>query len=205
MSKKNTNSLIVVNPTEYFHGLLLGALEQLKIRASEHAQSYLVALLTRFLSAENLYQNGEDGKRLDTLVAQLATALEEESAEAKRERLKHMGDFSLYMAGFFTESLTKKLVDVDYYIGMGGTAYESVSQLNLKKADSLLFGELAEKFPLFVDAFSQVSDESSFPRKSDDLLRAYDLWAKTGSERLARKLTKAGIVLDKGKKNGTEN
>jgi hypothetical protein len=56
-----------------------------------------------------------------------------------------------------------------------------------------------------VDALSQVSEESSFTRDPDNLLRLYDLWAKTGSTRLAQKLTKAGIVLDKVKKNGTEN
>lgn len=207
LSKKQSSSLLLVRPAEYFHGALSGALSQLKIKVSEHAQSYVVGLLTKFLTVENLYPNSEEGSKSSdtTLVAQLASALEEESQEAKRARFRHMGDYSLYIAGFFSDSLNRKLVDVDYYIGMGGTAYEAAAQLHEKDQEVVLFSELAKKFPQFVDALAQVSEESSFPKDPSDLLRKYEIWSKTGSERLAKQLARAGIVLDKMKKTGTDS
>ena len=188
-------SIICVNPTEYFHGALSGALQTLNIKASEHAQLYLVNMLMNFISMERLYPVGQSGERSETLTSQLASALEEESAEARRERLRQLGDFSLYIAGFFSNSFSRKLVDVDYYIGMGGSAYSNVASMVEHKIKMNLFSELADKFPLFVDAFAQISEESSFKQEnSQALLRMYDLWTKTGSNRLAKQLAKAGIV-----------
>jgi hypothetical protein len=145
--------------------------------------------------AENFFPTNAEGKPASTLTEQLGIALEETRPEQRALRLRQLGDFSLYVAGFFTDSLSRKLVDVDYYIGMGGAAYENVARLEEKRARAILFAELAGKFPQFVDVLAQVSEETGFqPDNSQDLLRIYDLWSKTGSERLARQLAKAGIV-----------
>ena len=41
--------------------------------------------------------------------------------------LKEVGDISLYVTGFFAESLSRKLVDADYYIGLGRGAYAELA------------------------------------------------------------------------------
>ena len=196
MPKDNTNNIIFVNPNEYFHSAVSGAVSTLKLKVSEDSQSYLVNLLAHFVSLDNLYPLDAEGKPAElTLTEQLATALEEEQAKVKALRLRQLGDYSLYVAGFFTDSLSRKLVDVDYYIGMGGAAYETVARLEEKKAKAQLFAELGAKFPKFVDILSQISEETGFnPGDNRDLLRTYDLWVKTGSDRLAKQLAKAGIV-----------
>ena len=203
MVRNNTHSIIFLNPAEYFHGAVSGALSSLKIQASDHAQSYLVNLLSHFISVENMYPKDAEGKRQYTLTEQLAGALEQENPEQRAARLKKMGDFSLYIAGFFTDSLSRKLVDVDYYIGMGGAAYEGVARIEEKRAK--LYLELSNKFPQFVDVLAQVSEESGFHANDQNLLRLYDLWAKTGSERLAKQLAKAGIVPNPPKGNGEDS
>lgn len=204
MGKHEANQLLLVAPAEFFHGAFSGALKQLKIKASAHATSYIVGLLTKFLTTEKLFLE-MDGQKVDTLVTHLAAALDEGNAETKRERLQHMGDYALYIAGFFSDSLSRKLVDVDYYIGMGGNAYSAVAQLQSNRGESSLFQELSGKFPQFVDALSQVSEESSFPRDPHDLLRAYDLWSKTGSQRLAKQLAKAGIMMGRDRKKDEDS
>jgi hypothetical protein len=187
-------SIIFVNPSEYFQGAVSGAVANLKLQVSEHAQHYLVQLLAHFIAAENLIPTGADGKPADTLTQQLALALEQEQADQRAVRLKQLGDYSLYVAGFFSDSLNRKLVDVDYYIGMGGAAYENVAHLQEKKARSELFLELARKFPKFVEVLSQISEETGFnPGSHRDLLRVYELWLKTGSKKFANQLVKAGI------------
>ncbi len=205
MLKNNAAGLIFLRPAEYFHGAVSGAMSSLNISASDYARNYLANLLLHFINMENLYPKDSEGKRADTLTQQLATALEQVNAEKRAHCLRQMGDFSLYIAGFFSDSFTRKLVDVDYYIGMGGAAYENVARLEEKKDRAQLFIELSQKFPQFVDVLAQVSDEAGFHQDKDKaLLRAYDLWTKTGSERLAKLLARAGIV-PAVKKNGEDS
>lgn len=208
MVRNNTNSSIIfLNPNEYFHAAVSGAVSTLKVEVSENAQSYLVRLLGHFISTENFFPTDSAGRPAETLTQQLANALEEENAEARALRLRQMGDFSLYVAGFFTNSLSRKLVDVDYYIGMGGAAYENVARLE-RTDKAILFTELSRKFPKFVEILSQISEETGFqPNNSQDLLRVYELWTKTGSDRLAKQLARAGIVptLPKTGKDGSED
>ena len=129
------------------------------------------------------------------LALQLAAALEENNHEQRVSRLRNLGDTSLYVAGLFSDSLQNKLVDVDYYIEMGCTAYDQVAELEYKKTIAEVFAELSEKFPRFVEVFSEISVEVFHkPIDNKSLLRLYDLWTKTGSETLAKKLASAGIV-----------
>ena len=51
----------------------------------------------------------------------LARALDGGGAE-QRASLKQIGDVSLFISGFFSDSLRRKLVDVDYYVSIGGGA-----------------------------------------------------------------------------------
>lgn len=201
MEKVPPKNLILLNPSEYFHALIEGAVESLKVDVTEHARVYLVNLLSHFISSENLFPPNAEGKPEDPALAlQLASALEAESAEERRARLRKLGDFSLYIAGYFSHSLDRKLVDVDYYIDMGGSAYLEAANIPGRRAPLDVFRELGKRFPDMVDVLGQVSEESFIHqhRENDDksLLRIYDLWAKTGSERLAKQLAKAGIQAD---------
>jgi hypothetical protein len=207
VQRPSVNGIILLHPAEYFQGAVAGAVASLQLQVSEHAQVYLVQLLGHYINTENFYPTDSEGKPAETLTAQLAVALEEESAELKAKRLRQLGDFSLYIAGFFTDSLSRKLVDVDYYIGMGGAAYENAAQLEEKKSKAQLFLELGRKFPDFVDILAQISEETGFnPASHKDLLRVYDLWLKTGSERLAKQLARAGInPVNKPMRDGSED
>jgi hypothetical protein len=119
-------------------------------------------------------------------------ALEEPAVQAQSLLFRQVGDVSLYMAGFFQDSLSRKLVDVDYYIDMGGTAYQQVVTRTSEDTLRALYGELSEKFGRFVDVLAEISDKTSV-RTEKDLLRLYELWVRTGSERAAKALQDAGI------------
>ena len=83
------------------------------------------------------------------------------SPDERVRQLKDVGDTSLYVSGFFADSLQRKLVDVDYYIQMGGAAYASWRASSAATRNSAVFGEvydeLGTKFPRFVDVFAEVS------------------------------------------------
>ena len=50
------------------------------------------------------------------------------AASEQRARLRNLGDFSLFMSGFFPDSFRRRVVDVDYYVSMGEYAYGSLSR-----------------------------------------------------------------------------
>jgi hypothetical protein len=64
--------------------------------------------------------------------------------------LRRLGDIALFIAGMFSPSLKRKVVGVDYYINMGGGAYDWLSDSLASTGDRSLdwktFRELAENF-----------------------------------------------------------
>ena len=110
--------------------------------------------------------------------------------------MKRLGDFALFIGGLFSDSLNRRMVDVDYYIGMGGAAYGSLHEALQRDPDHLspceLFEELEAKFALLVDVFAEVS-ESSGLKSNTDLLRTYEIWLRTGSDRARKQLMRSGI------------
>jgi hypothetical protein len=85
---------------------------------------------------------------------------------------------------------------------MGGHAYrQAASSRAADESLSGVFEELARKFALFVDILADVSDRTML-KSERDLLRLYDTWMSTKSERAARLLLEAGIIPSKdGKKS----
>ena len=110
--------------------------------------------------------------------------------------MKRLGDVALFISGVFADSLNRKLVDVDYYIAMGGNAYSYLSD-NSRNAVrwqvfSDVFDELANKFTLFVDVLGEVCEQAHFNRDTD-VMRLYEIWMRTGSKRAQQRLQKLGI------------
>jgi len=125
------------------------------------------------------------------LAVRLAQALES-GGMRKRESLREIGDVSLFISGFFSDSLHRKLVDVDYYVSIGGCAYNALSRVETDTFSSV-FAELGEKFVGFVDVLSEVSERTSCSSNAD-LLRLYEKWLKTGSRRSGQLLVERGVV-----------
>lgn len=169
---------------EYFKELVEGALARQRITAGELTAFYVVHLLAGFLR-----RPAEDEA---PLAVQLARALESGGVQ-QRASLKQIGDLSLFVSGFFSDSLYRKVVDVDYYVSIGGFAYNALSRFETA-AFSPVFAELAEKFVGFVDVLSEVSERTSCASTNLDLLRLYERWLKTGSPRSGQLLAERGVV-----------
>jgi hypothetical protein len=169
---------------EFFKDLVDGALAHQRISAGELTSFYVVNLLAGFLQRP---VEEDDAP----LAIRVARALETGGVQ-QRTSLREIGDVSLFMSGFFSDSLKRKLVDVDYYVSIGGWAYNALSRVD---SDTLspVFGELSEKFVGFVDVLSEVSERTSCG-SNVDLLRLYEKWLKTGSPRSGQLLIERGVV-----------
>lgn len=195
MEKPGSRILAQRTIREFFLEVVGAAVRNQRVRTHDLAVTYLAQLLADFARVEALY-----GKEQGIAERPLTFLLGEAMSAPAGERLKllrRMGDFCLYVSGFFSDSLNRKLVDVDYYIGMGEGAYANVSGLLRIRAGGEhfadLFGELATKFVRFVDVFAEVSEQGSFATNRGTL-RLYEKWLRTSSERLAKELQERGVL-----------
>jgi hypothetical protein len=172
---------------EYFKELVDGALSHQGLATQELTAFYVVQLLTSFLQRP---ASGDDADETP-LGFRLARALESGGIR-QRSSLKHIGDVALFVSGFFSDSLNRKLVDVDYYVSIGGCAYSALSRIETDTF-SPVFAELGTKFVGFVDVLSEVSERTSCT-SNVDLLRLYEKWLRTGSRRSGQLLVERGVV-----------
>jgi hypothetical protein len=176
------------SPAEYFRSLVESALDHQQVKAGELTSYYLVNLLCGYIRFGHAGTPPLDD---EPLALRLGKALES-AGEEQRARLRKLGDVSLFVSGFFSDSLRRKVVDVDYYVSMGEYAYASLSRLE-RDTFATTFGELADRFPSFVDVLSEVSERSGLT-SNNDLLRLYERWLRTGSARSGQQLAERGIV-----------
>ena len=188
--------IAVGNLQEFFRDALNAALSHQNVSVRDHTEHYIVNLLTLFSRSDALYESTPEGARLKPLVVMLAEALEAPTIGERNRGLQRLGDVSLFMAGFFSGSFARKLIDIDYHIAMGGRAYGSLADsLGRGRERSLasVFAELAQKFQRLVDALNEVS-EQSYTHTDKDILRLYEIWLKTGSPRAFAILQRLGVA-----------
>lgn len=193
--------IVAVSLEAYFHDLLRTVAARQHVKLTELGFIYLLNLLTEYSAPERIMERSEEGKIESPVLAELFQRAAEARLNAEKVALlRRLGDVSLFIAGFFPDSLSRSLVDVAYYMAMGENAYRIVSDL-LTRARSEsdaeeLFRDLAAKFSTLVDLLGEISEET---RLTDNLslLRLYERCLATGSERLQKKLMERGILFTK--------
>jgi hypothetical protein len=189
--------LPVQNLRDYFRESIDTAIDNQGVNVDDHAAHYVVNLLTLFSRSEDLYEDQDDSYGLKPLALMLVDATDAASIEERNFSLQRIGDVALFIAGFFADSLAHKLVDIDYYIHMGGNAYGSLSDETRGTARGRALGsvyeELARKFQIVVDVLHEVRDNA---RDSSDIdvLRTYEIWLRTGSNRAKALLRQQGVI-----------
>lgn len=173
-------------PAEYFRELVEGALARQHLQVGSLTEYYLVNLLCQYVRLDPLV----DAEHSEPLAVRLARALQTAGVE-QRARLRSLGDFSLFTAGFFSDSFRRRHIDVDYYVSMGEYAYGSLSRA--EDAFREVFGELARKFVGFSDVLADISERTALT-SNHDVLRLYEKWLRTGSQRDGQRLIERGIV-----------
>lgn len=181
---------------EYFYRYVHEAIYNQRVEALPETEFYLVNLLSRFSNTERLYLDYGREQEEQALYKLLERAMEADR-QSRIILLRRLGDIALYFAGYFPESLSRKLIDLNYYIQMGGIAYESVSNLIIQSHQHDLYHELSAKFCSWVDILGEVSAES-FSHTEQDLLKLYEYWLQTGNRVAEVLLNKKGIILHSG-------
>jgi hypothetical protein len=175
-------------PVEYFKELVESALVRQHLQAGDLTEYYLVNLLCQYM---RLDARGDAAEHAEPLAFRLARALESGGLE-QRARLRDLGDFTLFMSGFFADSFRRRSIDVDYYKSMGEYAYGSLSRSD-DDAFAEVFAELARRFVGYMDVLADISERTALSNTTD-VLRLYEKWLRTGSARDGRRLIERGVL-----------
>jgi hypothetical protein len=176
------------SPLEFFKAQVESAMERQHLKTSVWTSYYIVQMLAANVALRDYASCALDDEPLGL---RLVRALQAEGT-AQREELRSVGDASLFLVGFFADSLHRRLADIDYYISLGGSAYGRLAQSD-DDAFADVFGEMASKFVPLTDVLAEVSERAALKRNSD-VLRVYERWLRTRSRRDGKWLAERGIV-----------
>lgn len=192
---ENTD-LLLTTPRDYFSELVGQGFAKKHIQPPTIVQEYLVNLLEHYLDARNLFSEEVDevtGLKKHSTLAETYLRAMDPSVPDRFDILKKLGDRTLYISGFFGDSLNRKLVDIDYYAGLGGAAYGNLAEIVSEDQISTVYRTFSRHFLDFVDVLTYIS-QKSFVQSDEGLLRLYDRYLKTGSEMARERLVEMGVI-----------
>ena len=187
-----TRSLIAcISPRALFAELVGGALAEVDPRPSPIATSYLIELLD-----ERVRSPEPEERAREALLAEALLSARLAEGPERIARLHRLGDRSLFLAGFFGESLCQRgAASRSYCREVGRSAYAGLSaalaSTPVERTWPRLFEELADRFPDLADVLAVVCDHVC-PRGPDAVAGLYRLYVESGSECDRRRLLRRG-------------
>jgi hypothetical protein len=188
--------VVAQSPREFFREAVSSALSSRQLRIQGETELYLVNLLASHLEVREPVP-GAEGFEDEPLALILARALEGDREQRYRE-MKRLGDTALFLSGFFSDRLARTAVGARYYAAMGEQAYGSLAEARLgSRGIGALYRELARRFGVFADLLAEIAELSDL-RSNRGLVRLYERFLLTGSQRLAERLRQRGVALGAG-------
>lgn len=175
------------NLFDYFHG-------RIETAASGEGLTGDTTLYLTSLLAERARSDAP--KLPETTLVELHARAAQAPPGVQAATYRELGDRSLYIAGYFPESLTRKTVGPAYYTHMGAAAYHRTHEVLRRwfaSAFGTVFQELSERFDACVAILAGV--RRAHDDEPDEVLRMYQEWVATGDEAVAARLRARGLVL----------
>jgi hypothetical protein len=184
----------------YFQEVVGEALRSRNVEATEAASSYLVDLL-----CEYAHPDEQAGSTLSQPLTFLLRDALEASGPERFQRLRGLGDGVLYVVGFFGGHIDSKGLHRGYIVNVGSTAYREAAAMLRRSArvggqGPDVLTELASKFERFAEVLGEVADTAlaSNARDPRAVIKLYERWLRTGSNRLAEELGARGLIPTRG-------
>ncbi len=183
----------------FFGELVLRAVEERGVNPTDATRAYLTSLLIDYARPGALSR--------DTLERPFTLLLAEamgSAGEERFERFRALGDGALYVRGFFWEHLENRGVALRYVSSVGARAYDGARHMLCRAGNASpatdVFGELAERFDVFVELLAAVADHlvARGAMSNGDIVKLYERWLRTGSTALGEALAARGLVPMRG-------
>ena len=179
----------------YFSEQLQEHGQRLRPPPNEDTLWYLSTLLARFGRSEALFSYDEGQFTLRPLALLYGDALEAQDDQQRCLFLQQLGDMALFLGALFPERFTRRGIQQDYVVGMGGGAYDYLAgnaraNRHVFRELGAMFGRLLELIAAACSTGTNVSDET--------VLSIYQRWCESRDPLLARQLRSLGITVDDG-------
>lgn len=185
---------ILVSTRDFFEETVTDAFEKRRLKTVPFAKSYIVDLLEYHVPTSNFFdETDSSGRQTRKTLAETFLRAQNADPQTRIGLLKRLADRSLYISGFFGDSLQRKLIDIDYYADMGGTAYGSLA--GTVKEDNLVevFRELSRRFLEFAEVLTYISSRAALTNE-ENIMRLYETYSRTGSSLAREKLIEKGLI-----------
>ena len=178
----------------FFVDEIEAAERRLNIELRPHVKLYLIHLLKRLSEDKDFFYS--DVVQDKPLAVVLLEALHKNIFEKLRD-LKAVGDLSLIFSGLYPEHLTRRLVDIDYFIGIGRKSYHLLSDFysNYQSKQDLfiLYSQLVADFICLIEVLTEISGDLHFMDELD-VVKALRRWQATKISKYRDILERENIV-----------
>jgi len=153
---------------------------------------YLGSLLERFGRSEQLFAYQDGQMMLRPLALLYSDAIEADNARERCLMLQQLGDMALFLGALFPERFTRHGILQDYFVGMGGSAYDYLA--DNAKANRHIFAELANTFTRMLEMVANACSRKQ-SMTTDEVLALYQRWLNTRDPVVENQLRALGIDL----------
>ena len=177
---------------DYFRRRLQRYAERLRPQPHEDTLWSLGELLPRFSRSDHFFDYQDGALAIRPLALLYGDA---RSAQDHRERcllLQRLGDMALFIGAFFPERHARRGIRRDYFIGMGSTAYDYLS--DQARQNRHIYQELTRGFAQMLELVARAGHRRD-KQSEEEMLQLYARWLETGDHILAQQLKAMGVKM----------
>jgi len=178
--------------SSYFSKRLTRYARRLRPPPHEDTCWYLGSLLERFGRNEELFSYQDGHVTLRPLALLYSDAIQANNSRERCLMLQQLGDMALFLGALFPERLTRHGIHQNYFIGMGGSAYDYLA--DNARANRHIFAELANTFTLMLEMVANACSRTQ-RLTTEEVLALYQRCLSTSDPVIERQLRALGIEL----------
>jgi hypothetical protein len=156
---------------------------------------YLGSLLERFGRSEQLFSYQDEHMTIRPLALLYSDAIEATNDRERCLLLQQLGDMALFLGALFPERFAGRGLQPDYFIGMGGSAYDYLA--DNARTNRHIFAELAQTFKRMLEMVANACSPTQ-RMTTEGVLALYQSWLTSRDPVIASQLQALGIQLDEG-------
>jgi len=168
MDESNSPSKIVLdaNLKGYFFDGLVEINKKSLCPVPESILFYSSDVLGKFSLSDHFFDS-VDGKVKEKILGIKLLEASQLSKDEQKKVYKEIGEVSLVLCGFFSESVNKKIIDLQYYSNLGKMAYGHLNYLSPSFLDiPSFYGMMATSFEVITRLISVLASKNKFQKDS---------------------------------------
>ena len=181
-----------ISLSSYFSKRLTRYAKRFRPPPHEDTCWYLGSLLERFGRSEQLFSYQDGQMTLRPLALLYSDAIEAENTRERCLMLQQLGDMALFLGALFPERFTRHGILQDYFIGMGGSAYDYLA--DNARSNRHIFAELANTFTRMLEMVANACSRTQ-RLTTEEVLALYQRWLNTRDPVIESQLRALGIEL----------